>query len=166
MRRPPWISRPGGRRVFQLLAAVIVVAPSLLSAVPPPPPPRATIHGPDRLCTAHFGFRLMSGETAQQYMADFWVVSAPGLELGIRTDLPALEGPKARIVIPGLGTGERQRVREWPGNRYRGWVYAFPVGDGATVRIASDQFRGTGADGVLLGRVLVGAVRNALCASR
>jgi hypothetical protein len=126
----------------------------------------ATIHGPDPLCAARFGVRLMSGETAQHYMADFWVVSGSGLALGIRTDLPALEGQKARIVIPGLGTGERQRVREWPGNLYRGWVYAFPVGDGATVRIASDQFRGSGADRPLLGRVLVGAARNALCTSR
>ena len=60
----------------------------------------------------------------------------------------------------------RQRVREWPGTRYRGWVYAFPLGGGATLRIASDQFQGSDADRPLLHRVLVGAARDALCPPR
>ena len=160
IRRP---SPLAGRAGLLLLAICPCLTPAPLAAVPPPPPPMATIHGPNALCAARFGLRLANGETARQFMADFWVISAPGLELGIRTDLPGLEGRSSRVTMAGLGNGERQRVREWPGNRYRGWVYAFPIRDGATLRIASDQFQGTDADRPLLARVLVGAARERLC---
>lgn len=154
----------GLRRAIRPFAALAWLAPAHLAAVPPPPPPTAVVHGPDPLCTARFGLRLAVGEAARLYMADFWVVSAPDLELGVRTDLGALEGRTSRVTISGLGSGERQRVREWPGNRYRGWIYAFPIAGGATLRIASDQFTGRDADRALLRRVLVGPLRDALCA--
>jgi hypothetical protein len=123
------------------------------------------LRGPASLCATRFAIRLTENEQARQYMAEFWVVSAPDLEMGIRSDLPGIEGPKDRVTIAGLGPGERQRVREYPGNAYRGWVYAFPIASGVTLRIASDQFAGTDADLPLLRRVLVGAPREALCPS-
>ena len=148
-----------------LLAAGSLLAPAFAGATPPPPPPMGTLRGPASLCATRFAIRLTENEQARQYMAEYWVVSAPGLEMGIRSDLPGLEGAKGRVTIAGLGPGERQRVREYPGNAYRGWVYAFPIAGGATLRFASDQFTGTDADLALLRRVLVAAPRDALCRS-
>jgi hypothetical protein len=148
-----------------LAGTLAILASRAGLATPPPPPPMGVLRGPAALCATHYGFRLAEGEQARQYMAEYWVVSAPGLEMGIRSDLPGLEGPKDRVTNAGLGPGERQRVREYPGNAYRGWVYAFPLREGTSLRIASDQFAGTDADLPLLRRVLVGAPRDALCRS-
>ena len=136
-------------------------------ATPPPPPPMATIQGPEALCSALYGVGLLNGETARQYAEQWWVVSGPGLELGIRTDLPGLDGMTADLTLPGLGAGEGQPVLEWPGNRPRGWVYAFRARGGSPpviVRIASDQFDGSHADYPILQRVLIGEARATLCA--
>ena len=158
--RPP---HSGLRRAFPLLALFALPTPSLLTAVPPPPIGHR--QGPTALCTVRFGVRLTGNERAEQYGRDFWVLSGPGYQIGIRSDLGRLEGPTARVAVPGLGAGERQRVREYPGNLYRGWVYAFPIAGGTRLRIASDQFRGTDADRPVLQRILVGASRDALCGS-
>jgi hypothetical protein len=162
--RPPFGSgRKGLRRALPLLAVFALLTPAWLAAVPPPP--IGFRHGPTALCTDRFGVRLTGDERAEQYARAIWLVSGPNYQIGIRSDLGRLEGPTTRVAVPGLGAGERQRVREYPGNRYRGWIYAFPIAGGATLRIASDQFRGTGADRPVLQRILVGASRDALCAS-
>ena len=152
----------GLRRALPLLAVFALLTPAVLTAVPPPP--IGLRHGPTALCTARFGVRLTGNERAEQYAPDFWVVSGPNYQIGIRSDLVGLGGPTNHVAIPGLGTGERQRVREYPGNRFRGWIYAFPIGGGTMLRIASDQFQGTDADLPVLQRILVGASRDALCA--
>jgi hypothetical protein len=149
------------RTVFILVAGFASMAPVSSGAVPPPP--IATRHGPAALCSPRFAIALAGAERAEQYQHDFWVVSGSGFQLGIRSDLSGLEGQRARILVPGLGAGERQRVREYPGNSYRGWIYAFPLTGGATLRIASDQFTGTDRDRLLLRRVLVGTARDSLC---
>lgn len=143
------------------LAAVTLLMAAPAGAVPPPPIARA--HGPEAVCASRFAVRLSDGEHAEQYPGEFWVVSGAGFEIGIRTDLAGLEGATDRVDVPPFGAGARQRVREWPGNHYRGWIYAFPLEGGATLRIASDQFQGTRADSPLLQRVLVGRARDALC---
>ena len=136
---------------------------------PPPPPPMATLNGPAALCSALFGVRLADGEVARQYLAEYWVVTTPADEFGVRSDLAGLEGETARVTVPGLGTGERRRVLEWPGNAPRGWIYAFATSRGeapATVRIASDSFTGADADFPVLRRVLTGEARTQLCAGQ
>jgi hypothetical protein len=153
----------GLRRAFPLLAVFALLTPAALTAVPPPP--IGFRHGPTALCTGRFGVRLTGNERAEQYARDFWVVSDPSHQIGIRSDLGRLEGPTNRVAVPGLGAGERQRVREYPGHLYRGWIYAFPIGGGTTLRIAADQFQGNDADRPVLQRILVGASRDALCAS-
>ena len=147
-------------------ALVAFAIAGFASATPPPPPPTRVVHGPAALCGALYGIRLYDGEEASLYFDELWAVTAPGLELGIRTDLPNLEGRTAPVTVPGLGTGRRQRILEYPGNRPRGWTYAFPTPRGeaaATIRIASYQFRGTEADYPLLRRVLFGSARDSLC---
>jgi hypothetical protein len=149
-------------RMVNFAAILALLAPTYAEAVPPPP--IATHRGPTPLCAARYGVRLAGNERAEQYARDIWVLSGPGYQIGMRSDLGRLEGQTTRVAVPGLPVGERQRVREYPGNRYRGWVYAFPLPDGVTLRVASDQFAGTDADRAMLGRVLVGTAREALCA--
>ena len=156
-------SHSGLRRAFPMLVVFALLTPTPLTAVPPPP--IGSRHGPTALCADRFAVRLSGNERAEQYARDFWVVSGPSYQIGIRSDLGRLEGPTTRVAAPGLGTGQRQRVREYPGNRYRGWIYAFPIGGGTMLRIASDQFQGNDADRPMLQRILVGASRDALCVS-
>jgi len=155
------------RRAIPFLLALALAGSA--TATPPPPPPMGSLQGPAALCGEHYGLRLREGETARQYAQQWWVVTAPGLELGVRTDLPGLDGTTANVTLAGLGPGEAQPVLEWPGNRRRGWIYAFRMSGGsapAILRIASDQFDGSDADYPILLRVLTGAARDELCASR
>jgi hypothetical protein len=159
-----------GRAVLRALPALLALAlANAATATPPPPPPMGILHGPQALCSLHYGLRLAEGETARQYAQEWWVVTAPGLELGVRTDLQGLDGTTANVTLAGLGSGEAQPVLEWPGNRPRGWIYAFRMSGGsspAILRIASDQFDGSDADYSILRRVLIGSARDELCASR
>lgn len=148
-----WITRAG--------AAIAMAAAASAPAVPPPP--MGTRDGPTAICATSYAVRLAAGEHAAQFMRDHWVVTGPGYQFGVRSDLRGLEGDKARVIVPGFPPGERQHVREYPGNNWWGWTYAFPLPDGVTLRISSSRFTGTAADRALLARVLIGAARNRLC---
>ena len=112
-------------REIPVLLALVLASGAM--AAPPPPPPMGTLRGPASLCSPLYGLRLLEGEVAQQYVPEYWVVTAPGLDLGIRTDLEGLEGTPASVTVPDLGAGQRRAEFEWPGNRPRGWAYAFGI---------------------------------------
>jgi hypothetical protein len=90
-------------------------------------------------------------------------LTGPGYQLGIRSGLRGMDGERTRVGVPGFPPGERQHVREFPGNRWWGWDYAFALPDGVTLHISSSRFTGTDADRTLLARIIIGAARNRLC---
>jgi len=146
------------------VSALALLAASFAGAVPPPP--MGSRSGPATICGARFAVRLARGERAEQYQGDWWVVTGPGYQFGTRSDLGRLDAPTTRVAVPGFPSGERQRVREYPGDSWWGWTYAFPLPDGVTLRIASAQFQGNDGDFARLRRVLIGRQRNALCLPR
>jgi hypothetical protein len=154
---------PSIRAIFTFFAAFASMISTPSAAVPPPVV--ATFNGPAPLCAARFGVRLTRGEHAEQYARDWWGVSGPGYQMGIRSDMGPLNGLTARVAVPNFPRGERQRVREYPGDGWWGWTYAFALPDGVTLRIASAEFQGSHADFEQVRRIVVGTQRDALCRS-
>jgi hypothetical protein len=168
------MTRRAGLPLGLLLSCVFGVGAG--AAVPPPPPPIATLAGGNTLCGTGFAILLAREESADQYSAGHWVVNGPGQSIGIRAyalseALQARDSLRGRqriqrVNIPGLGSTERHRVLEWPGDRARGWAYWLPRDEGRAenqVSIASDQFEGSVADYAVIGRILTGEAQRQLC---